>query len=220
LQQLVVIQGDLRTRPIHVHGVRWESRLNEATHFTISLSLQSERVLCDSSGIAIDGVALSAESIEAVSQPGHFCWDLEVELIPRERIDYPHENIHRLFAPVHPMVVTAQRRRMHSAGVYFTFAAAEGIRAGVAVENIRVGEFVELGADRLLRRARSIPEEFSHLPRVGLVGIDYAEAEPPKPQAPTICQNCRNYHGQSYGGNFMVCGIHPYGNGEDCSDAE
>lgn len=37
---------------------------------------------------------------------------------------------------------------------------------------------------------------------------------------PSKCKTCRNFHGKSYGGNFLVCGIHPYGNGEDCSDFE
>ncbi len=27
----------------------------------------------------------------------------------------------------------------------------------------------------------------------------------------TLCENCENYHGQSYGGTQLVCGMHPYG---------
>lgn len=35
------------------------------------------------------------------------------------------------------------------------------------------------------------------------------------------CVGCRNYHGQEYGGNLLVCGMHPYGwEGETCPDWE
>ncbi len=35
------------------------------------------------------------------------------------------------------------------------------------------------------------------------------------------CQGCQHYHGQSYGGNLLVCGMHPYGwDGESCPDWE
>lgn len=35
------------------------------------------------------------------------------------------------------------------------------------------------------------------------------------------CVGCRNYHGQMYGGNVLVCGMHPYGwEGEKCPDWE
>lgn len=33
------------------------------------------------------------------------------------------------------------------------------------------------------------------------------------------CVGCRHYHGQSYGGQMLVCGMHPYGwDGEKCPD--
>jgi hypothetical protein len=33
------------------------------------------------------------------------------------------------------------------------------------------------------------------------------------------CVGCRHYHGQAYGGNMLVCGMHPYGwDGEKCPD--
>lgn len=34
------------------------------------------------------------------------------------------------------------------------------------------------------------------------------------------CQGCQNYHGETYGGNRLVCGIHPkgYDKGETCPD--
>jgi len=35
------------------------------------------------------------------------------------------------------------------------------------------------------------------------------------------CVGCRNYHGQAYGGNLLVCGMHPYGwEDEKCPDWE
>ncbi|MBD2077226.1 hypothetical protein H6F86_25780 [Phormidium sp. FACHB-592] len=37
---------------------------------------------------------------------------------------------------------------------------------------------------------------------------------------PARCQGCRHRHGRSYGGTLLVCGMHPYGNGEGCSDFE
>lgn len=33
-----------------------------------------------------------------------------------------------------------------------------------------------------------------------------------------VCMGCRHYHGQEYGGNLLVCGMHPYGM-EDGSDS-
>lgn len=33
------------------------------------------------------------------------------------------------------------------------------------------------------------------------------------------CAGCRHYHGQMYGGNLLVCGMHPYGwEDEKCPD--
>ncbi|MGK7877814.1 MAG: hypothetical protein AB4426_32275 [Xenococcaceae cyanobacterium] len=35
------------------------------------------------------------------------------------------------------------------------------------------------------------------------------------------CIGCRHYHGQVYGGNLLVCGMHPYGwDDENCPDWE
>lgn len=186
LQQVIVRQGDRRTAPICVNDVRLENRLNDICRLTIGLSLPSERVLCNSSGIAIDELILSAESIEAVSRSAHFCWDLEVELIPRERIYRPHENIYRFSVPVRPMVVTGY--------------AWLDMYAGVSVS---MRSFA--GSEEELSRFQADYERF---------------VSPPQAKAPTICRTCRNYHGQSYGGNLVVCGFYPYGNGEDCSDYE
>ena len=35
------------------------------------------------------------------------------------------------------------------------------------------------------------------------------------------CVGCRHFHGQAYGGNLLVCGMHPYGwDGDNCPDWE
>lgn len=35
------------------------------------------------------------------------------------------------------------------------------------------------------------------------------------------CMGCKHYHGQVYGGNLLICGMHPYGwDTEDCPDWE
>jgi hypothetical protein len=49
--------------------------------------------------------------------------------------------------------------------------------------------------------------------------VDPADAA--KPHA--VCMTCRHYHGQVYGGNLLVCAMHPYGPGEDvdtCPDLD
>lgn len=44
--------------------------------------------------------------------------------------------------------------------------------------------------------------------------------DPPPPRQPA-CIGCRHYHGQVYGGNLLVCGMHPYGwETENCPDWE
>jgi len=43
----------------------------------------------------------------------------------------------------------------------------------------------------------------------------------PTPERHPACMGCRHYHGQVYGGNLLVCGMHPYGwDGENCPDWE
>ncbi|MBE9124975.1 MULTISPECIES: hypothetical protein [unclassified Coleofasciculus] len=43
----------------------------------------------------------------------------------------------------------------------------------------------------------------------------------PTPEQNTACIGCHHYHGQVYGGNLLVCGMHPYGwDGENCPDWE
>lgn len=53
--------------------------------------------------------------------------------------------------------------------------------------------------------------------------VDQPFPYPVEPTAQThpACIGCRNYHGQVYGGNILVCGMHPYGwEDENCPDWE
>ncbi len=50
--------------------------------------------------------------------------------------------------------------------------------------------------------------------------INYVE---PSAEKYPACVGCQNYHGYVYGGNVLVCGMHPYGWDEDdkeCPDWE
>ncbi|GAB4235944.1 MAG: hypothetical protein Kow00121_63370 [Elainellaceae cyanobacterium] len=40
-------------------------------------------------------------------------------------------------------------------------------------------------------------------------------------QQPKVCEGCCHYHGRMYGGNLLVCAMHPYGVEDDrCPDWE
>ena len=44
---------------------------------------------------------------------------------------------------------------------------------------------------------------------------------PPTAHKNAVCIGCQHYHGQIYGKNLLVCGMHPYGcEGESCPDWE
>lgn len=43
----------------------------------------------------------------------------------------------------------------------------------------------------------------------------------PTPENHPACIGCHHYHGQIYGGNLLVCGMHPYGwDDQNCPDWE
>lgn len=47
----------------------------------------------------------------------------------------------------------------------------------------------------------------------------YTYWEQPTQQRNPACVGCHHYHGQVYGGNLFVCGMHPYGwEDENCPD--
>jgi len=41
--------------------------------------------------------------------------------------------------------------------------------------------------------------------------VAYTYTEEPTLEHNPACIGCRHYHGQVYGGNLLVCGMHPYG---------
>lgn len=44
---------------------------------------------------------------------------------------------------------------------------------------------------------------------------------PPSANKNPVCIGCQHYHGQIYGKNLLVCGMHPYGcEGDNCPDWE
>lgn len=58
-----------------------------------------------------------------------------------------------------------------------------------------------------------------------IVGEDLDQPFPytvePTPEEHPACVGCRHYHGHVYGGNLLVCGMHPYGwEEENCPDWE
>jgi hypothetical protein len=53
--------------------------------------------------------------------------------------------------------------------------------------------------------------------------LDFLRSPKVKPTSAhhPACINCHNYHGQVYGDNLLICGMHPYGwDGENCPDWE
>ena len=56
---------------------------------------------------------------------------------------------------------------------------------------------------------------------VGEVDQHFPYTVEPTPEEHPACVGCHQYHGQVYGGNLLVCGMHPYGwEGENCPDWE
>ena len=54
---------------------------------------------------------------------------------------------------------------------------------------------------------------------VGEVDVPFPYTVEPSREEHPACIGCHNYHGQVYGGNLLVCGMHPYGwDGENCPD--
>lgn len=54
--------------------------------------------------------------------------------------------------------------------------------------------------------------------RVDHIHIEWDRGKP-KPNKPEACEGCSNYHGEVYGGNLLVCAMHPYGvKEEECAD--
>ncbi len=72
-------------------------------------------------------------------------------------------------------------------------------------------------------------DDWIDTPLRGMVGFDNSSdsfdfLNPPVEPSPThhsTCIGCRHYHGHVYGGNLLVCGMHPYGcDADTCPDWE
>ncbi len=54
---------------------------------------------------------------------------------------------------------------------------------------------------------------------VGEIDQPFPYVVEPTPEEHPACIGCQHYHGQVYGGNLLVCGMHPYGvEDENCPD--
>jgi hypothetical protein len=86
------------------------------------------------------------------------------------------------------------------------------------VQNTIVTEF-----DQYLNElAEPIFEVYWELEEVmGEVDQPFPYTVEPTQQEHPACIGCSQYHGQVYGGNLLVCGMHPYGwEDENCPDWE
>ncbi|WP_088893356.1 hypothetical protein [Leptolyngbya ohadii] len=71
--------------------------------------------------------------------------------------------------------------------------------------------------ERRSRKARAA-EARAYVLMIRRMNQERLRRHPPIPQA---CRGCRHYHGRSYHGNFLICGMHPYGvETETCGDWE
>ncbi|OCQ98507.1 hypothetical protein BCD67_08085 [Oscillatoriales cyanobacterium USR001] len=58
-------------------------------------------------------------------------------------------------------------------------------------------------------------------PEVEEVDLSFVSYVEPSATQQPACQGCRNYHGHVYGGNLLVCGMHPLGvESNSCPDWE
>lgn len=72
-------------------------------------------------------------------------------------------------------------------------------------------EFIE----PIIEICRDFDPEFDE---IDLSMVTYVD---PSPTQQPACRGCRNYHGQVYGGNLLVCAMHPTGvESESCADWE
>ena len=56
---------------------------------------------------------------------------------------------------------------------------------------------------------------------MGEIDQPFPHTVEPTAEEHPACVGCHNYHGQVYGSNLLVCGMHPYGwEGENCPDWE
>lgn len=79
-----------------------------------------------------------------------------------------------------------------------------------------------LGLSRSFVDEIEVPGIYARLP--GLTSdsgyINESPCQSTASSIPDICKTCQHLHGKSYSGTMLVCGMHPYGNGEECGDFE
>jgi hypothetical protein len=75
-----------------------------------------------------------------------------------------------------------------------------------------LNEFIE----PIIEVCRELDPQFDE---IDLSLVTYVD---PSPTQQPACRGCRNYHGQVYGGNLLVCAMHPTGveSDESCPDWE
>jgi hypothetical protein len=119
-----------------------------------------------------------------------------------------------------------------------------GLWASVSIEKKITKDFSEL-ADGLFQVSEELADHIQHTlttevePQLtewldpileAYLGFEVTVEEAIQPMMHTVepmlnnhsaCVGCRHYHGQEYGGNLLVCGMHPYGwESETCPDWE
>ncbi|GEM_PF-4999829 len=96
------------------------------------------------------------------------------------------------------------------------------IEGGQSLSTFRYNHEAPDSYYRRLDRAGLLPdraealEEFSQ-GRAVLNAFNQAQSHSLIKQ-PALCNGCQYLHGHTYRGTKLVCGMHPYGNGENCSD--
>lgn len=107
------------------------------------------------------------------------------------------------------------------ATIYFvTQTDNPGLQVGGAIVGSGTLSFTttQLVLDEQRERKARAAEARAHVLMLRRMNQERLRRNPPMPIA---CRGCRHYHGRSYHGNFLVCGIHPYGvETETCSDWE
>lgn len=102
------------------------------------------------------------------------------------------------------------------------------------VEELEEGFFLEIDRFFLEVFDPTLAEELNRFDLEDLFDLDRSfDRDSPDPPQPFVtyvrptqgrhpaCVGCNHYHGHVYGGNLLVCGMHPYGwDGESCPDWE
>lgn len=72
-----------------------------------------------------------------------------------------------------------------------------------------MGEELDECLQELFEPLADIYSEFEEV--MGETDTSFTYTVEPTPEKHPACVGCHHYHGQVYGGNLLVCGMHPYG---------